>query len=98
MKIITIFSKLDVCLKKGMEFNMKLRVPNYYKKFHCIANNCTDCCCIGWEIDIDNKTANFYESVSNQFGKKLKANILWDKQKSFILDKNERCPFLNNKN
>ena len=77
---------------------MKLRVPNYFKEFHCIANKCKDNCCIGWEIDIDDKTANFYNEVSGEFGKKLKKNITATEQKNFILDKHDRCPFLNNKN
>ena len=33
---------------------MKLRVPDYYDEFQCIADKCSDNCCIGgWEIDID---------------------------------------------
>lgn len=77
---------------------MKLRVPNYYKKFECIADKCNDCCCIGWEIDIDTKTSKIYNNISGEFGKKLKSNIKFDKTNSFILDEHERCPFLNNKN
>lgn len=77
---------------------MKLRVPQYFKEFHCIADKCKDNCCIGWEIDIDDETANIYNKISGEFGKKLKKNITATKQKSFILDKHDRCPFLNNKN
>lgn len=77
---------------------MKLRVPSYFKDFHCIADKCKDNCCIGWEIDIDDETANIYNKVSGEFGEKLKNNITSTKQKSFILDKQDRCPFLNNKN
>ena len=32
---------------------MKVLKPDYYDKFQCIANECTDSCCIGWDIDID---------------------------------------------
>ena len=32
---------------------MILRVPDYYETFRCIAGECKDSCCIGWEIDID---------------------------------------------
>lgn len=34
---------------------MKLRKPDYYDRFRCIAGACKDSCCIGWEIDIDEK-------------------------------------------
>lgn len=77
---------------------MKLRVPQYFKEFHCIAEKCKDNCCIGWEIDIDDETANTYNKVSGEFGEKLQKNITATTQKSFILDKHDRCPFLNNKN
>ena len=77
---------------------MKLRVPEYFKEFHCIADKCSDCCCIGWEIDIDDETANNYKQISGKFGEKLRNNINFGRAKSFILDKDERCPFLNDKN
>lgn len=74
---------------------MLFRVPSYYNSFRCIADKCTDNCCIGWEISIDNITADFYSSVEGDFGRRLKENISADN--SFILQ-NERCPFLNGKN
>ena len=52
---------------------MKLRFPEYYKQFKCIANNCKDSCCsAGWEIDIDKKTLELYKKVPGEFGEKLK--------------------------
>lgn len=76
---------------------MMLKMPSYCKEFKCIADKCKDNCCIGWEIDIDDTTAEYYNNVKGDFGNKLKANINNDKVSSFIL-KNERCPFLNSKN
>ena len=73
---------------------MKLRYPLYYKNFSCIADRCTDNCCIGWEIDIDPATGSFYDSVSGDFGKRLRDNI---ENGSFKLC-GERCPFLNDRN
>lgn len=77
---------------------MILRMPVYCKEFRCIADKCTDCCCIGWEIDIDSRTGDFYETVPGAFGKRLQANITEASPKSFILDEHERCPFLNSRN
>ena len=74
---------------------MLFRVPSYYNTFKCIADKCTDNCCIGWEIDIDSDTAEYYNSVGGAFGKRLRENI--SEENSFIL-KGERCPFLNEKN
>ncbi len=74
---------------------MLFRTPSYYNSFRCVADKCTDNCCIGWEIDIDSDTADFYRSVGGDFGKRLRKNI--SEENSFIL-KGERCPFLNEKN
>lgn len=32
---------------------MRLIVPDYYQKFACIASKCSDSCCIGWQIEVD---------------------------------------------
>ncbi|MBQ3087041.1 MAG: flagellin lysine-N-methylase [Clostridia bacterium] len=69
--------------------------PSYYKKFRCIADRCSDNCCIGWEIDIDPDTAAYYRAVGGAFGERLQRNISSD---SVFILQNERCPFLNDKN
>ena len=38
-----------------IEGNMLYTVPHYYRKFQCIASECEDTCCAGWEIMIDDK-------------------------------------------
>ena len=49
--------------------------PDYYDKFRCIASKCKHNCCIGWEIDIDENTLSYYNSVTGDFSKRLKDNI-----------------------
>ena len=71
--------------------------PDYYSRFSCIKGQCRHNCCIGWEIDIDSDTADFYKSVSGDLGERLKANICWE-EPHFILGEKERCPFLNKDN
>ena len=34
--------------------------PHYYRKFQCIASECEDTCCAGWEIMIDDKALEKY--------------------------------------
>ena len=77
---------------------MKLRTPTYFNEFHCIADKCKDCCCIGWEIDIDKKSADFYKNVSGEFGEKLRKSIDFGSPSHFALNDKNRCPLLNNKN
>ncbi len=78
---------------------MKTIVPNYYEKFHCIADKCNHSCCIGWEIDIDETTHAQYKNMKTDFGKKLNDNIVTnDNCAYFKLTENEHCPFLNDNN
>lgn len=79
---------------------MKLRVPDYYSEFSCIADKCKDSCCIGWEIDIDEDTHDYYRHIDGEFGERLKENmyITEDGDYSFRLKEHGRCPFLNSQN
>lgn len=74
--------------------------PDYYKQFKCIADRCTDSCCIGWEIDIDSESMERYRLCGGELGKRFSENISVSKDGtcSFILGENERCPFLNSQN
>ena len=73
---------------------MKLRTPNYYESFKCIASKCKDSCCsAGWEIDIDDKTVEFYKNVTGEFGEKIKKKIEFNPPAHFKINKD--CPFLN---
>ena len=76
---------------------MLFRRPCYYDDFICKADKCTDNCCIGWEICIDEDTAEIYKSKDGEFGQRLKKCIDFSEDPSFILD-GERCPFLNENN
>lgn len=80
---------------------MKLTVPSFYFDFHCIASQCSDNCCIGWEIDIDPSTADFYQTRARQsdpFALRLRQNIDPSPIPHFRLTPQERCPFLNDNN
>lgn len=75
---------------------MKMCAPEYYKEFKCIADKCKDSCCsAGWEIDIDDETAEFYKSVPGEFGDKLRKKIDFGGPSHFILNNDGNCPFLN---
>ena len=42
---------------------MIIHYPGYYKKFHCLAGECPDTCCIGWEITVDRETEKTYQKL-----------------------------------
>lgn len=73
------------------------RMPHYFRDFKCSGSDCGNNCCIGWEIDIDDETYEFYKSVDGEFGKRLADVIAQSEENSFILN-NNRCPFLNDNN
>lgn len=70
---------------------MLLRVPDFYDSFRCIAGKCTDTCCVGWEIDIDEKSAKRYEKIKGEYGEILCSGI---EDGHFKLLPGDRCPFL----
>ena len=72
--------------------------PNYYTEFQCIASRCRHSCCIGWEIDIDPETAEYYAEIEGKLGEKLRANIAGGEEAHFCLGAEERCPFLTGEN
>jgi len=75
---------------------MKNVFPDYYSDFSCIAGECRHSCCIGWEIDIDDDTAEYYRTIGGELGKRLAENIEDDGDSAhFILGEGDRCPFLN---
>ena len=83
--------------KKEMEILTEI-VPAYYEDFQCIASACRHCCCIGWEIDIDEDTAAYYAALPGELGARLRENIVPGEPDCFRLTAEERCPFLNRDN
>ena len=73
---------------------MKYIYPDYMDAFRCIADKCRHSCCVGWEIDIDSESAARFLSVGGRLGEKLKSSISVTPTPHFILDRDERCPFL----
>lgn len=65
--------------------------PYFFDKFKCTADRCSDSCCIGWEIEIDQESLLRFKNEKGMLGQKLKDNI---SDVSFILTEDERCPFL----
>lgn len=71
--------------------------------FKCIADKCNHTCCKGWEIDIDDETYEVYQNLPGEFGDRIRKSIATDKTGDdkthhFVLSKDERCPFLNERN
>ena len=74
--------------------------PSFYNDFKCIASECTDNCCIGWEIDVDDDSFAEYNKLQGALGDEIRSKITTseDGSRCFELAHNDRCPFLNEQN
>ncbi len=74
---------------------MKLRVPDYLKEFKCIASQCEDTCCAGWEVVIDEDSYKKYKKAKGEFGKRLRSEIIHREGENIFTLKGDNCAFLN---
>lgn len=80
---------------------MKIKVPDYYQDFSCIAGACTDTCCAGWQVDVDDRSYAYYKTVTGAFGDRLHSVMIDGKKGAegqFRIRPDGRCPFLNEEN
>ena len=75
---------------------MEYTIPHYFEQFRCVAAECEDTCCGGWQIVIDDETIEKYKNVGGAFGNRLRNSIDWEKGCFCQYDK--RCAFLNEDN
>lgn len=63
----------------------KILRPTFYNSFSCVASECKDSCCKGWEIQIDRKTYKKYEEMkSSSFKREVLDSVeLKDKEDAF---------------
>lgn len=76
---------------------MLYTIPDYYKEFSCVAGECEDTCCAGWQIVIDEKSKKKYKNVRGEFRKRLLRSIDW-REGVFKQSLDKRCAFLNENN
>lgn len=81
---------------------MKIIKPTFYRDFKCIAGDCPDSCCQGWEVDADEQSLRFYSTLDPSLEIKQRIDRVLSKDEFdntiFTLAKNKRCPFLNDEN
>ncbi len=68
--------------------------PAFYDDFQCLASECRHSCCMGWEIDIDEETLDYYQTIKGPLGKELESCIVLQPTPHFCLTEQEHCPFL----
>lgn len=85
---------------------LKVKTPAYLVGFRCIGGSCPDSCCIGWDVDIDEKTYKKYKNNKNTEIAPLVKRYLFVNEYCFdpsvdyakvALKDNKWCPFLDQK-
>lgn len=81
---------------------MKIVKPTFYKDFKCIAGDCPDSCCQGWEVDADAESLEYYNTLDPSLEIKQRIDRVLSKDEFdnniFTLAPKKRCPFLNDEN
>lgn len=81
---------------------MKIVKPIFYKDFKCIAGDCPDSCCQGWEVDADEESLEYYKTLDPTLEIKQRIDRVLDRDEFdnviFTLAPKKRCPFLNDEN
>lgn len=75
---------------------MRYMKPHYYDAFRCIADQCPETCCAGWQIVIDEDSLEKYSRIENSFGNRIRNSVDWEEGIFYQYDK--RCAFLNEQN
>ena len=78
-------------------------MPKYMLDFKCVSSNCTDSCCAGWDINIDENTYNKYINSTGPLKVLLEGKFVENKDEEhesfnhgfMVLKEENRCPFLN---
>lgn len=71
--------------------------PKFYDSFKCIASDCPDTCCAGWEIDVDRDTAEYYDALGGEVGEYVRSKLLRGDGVQLCRE-GERCRFLREDN
>jgi len=72
---------------------MKYVYPDYYNAFVCAADQCSDTCCAGWQIVVDEESLDRYLEEPGAYRDTLHQGVDW-KEGVFRQDPSGRCFFL----
>ena len=76
---------------------MQVFCTDIFRDFFCKGSDCKDNCCkIGWDIEIDDKTYNFYKNLDSELGRKLISEI-YEEEGCHYMGQKGGCPFMNEK-
>lgn len=77
---------------------MKIVKPKYFDSFKCVADQCPDTCCAGWDVEIDDASAKSYKKESGCLKQYFDKHLTTDEDGYIFSLENGRCPLLNENN
>ncbi len=75
---------------------MEYTIPHYFEQFRCVAAECEDTCCAGWQIMIDEETLEKYRQMEGPIGNRVRNSVDWEN--GCFCQHEKRCAFLNDDN
>lgn len=93
---------MNLTKESGVNMIVNTFIPKYMEKFKCIGSECTDTCCAGWDINIDENSLERYKNSTGVLKRLVDGKFLvGDTNDDFfnagymILKDGSMCPFLN---
>lgn len=77
---------------------MKNVKPKYFDAFKCVADRCPDTCCAGWDVEIDDASAENYKNETGGLKQYFDRHLTTDEDGYIFSLENGRCPLLNENN
>lgn len=71
---------------------MILSKPRYFDDFSCIASDCPDSCCKDWDVQVDERSAALYRSLTGPLGDRLRQVLMDEEGETLMLIEEGRCP------
>ncbi len=71
---------------------MEYHIPKFYEGFRCLASACPDSCCKEWEVDIDEKTAEYYITLPGALGESIRKVLRTSPEGTTMRIEAGRCP------
>ena len=78
---------------------MLITKPNRDADFRCLASSCPDTCCAGWEIVVDDRSADRFRAMEGELGERMRAALITvDGEAQLRRHADGRCVLLNENN
>ncbi len=71
---------------------MKITKPSYFDAFQCLASACPDSCCKEWDVQVDEKSAAYYQALPGPLGDRLRQVMYTEDGEVYLAIENRRCP------